>query len=151
MFEIRGVWASRARRLASPVCTSWSVWTALLLRRLLCSAKHQNNRKSVGDFVVCSAKCSAVHPWWNWSCLTNKKQEKLTKTLKQLESQAPWLPCAAPSWLNLYLDFDSYLLLWKCTIVLKGLLLPKMKILSFITYPMSFQTHKSFVRLRNTI
>ncbi len=34
---------------------------------------------------------------------------------------------------------------------LKGLLHPKMKILSLITYPMAFQTRKSFVRLRNTI
>ncbi len=31
--------------------------------RLLCSAKHPNNQKPVGDFVVCSAKCSAVLPW----------------------------------------------------------------------------------------
>ncbi len=33
----------------------------------------------------------------------------------------------------------------------KGLVHPKMKMLSLITYPMLFQTRKSFVRLRNTI
>ncbi len=37
------------------------------------------------------------------------------------------------------------------TAVIKGLLHPKTKILSLITYPMSFQTRKSSVRLRNTI
>ncbi len=34
---------------------------------------------------------------------------------------------------------------------IKGLLHPKMKILSLITYPMSFQTRKRFDRLQNTI
>ncbi len=34
---------------------------------------------------------------------------------------------------------------------IKGLLHPKMKILSLITYPMLFQTRKSFIRLQNTI
>ncbi len=32
---------------------------------------------------------------------------------------------------------------------IKSSLQPKIKILSLFTYPMSFQTHKSFVRLRN--
>ncbi len=34
---------------------------------------------------------------------------------------------------------------------LKGLLHPKVKILPLITYPMSFQTRKNFVRLRNIL
>ncbi len=36
-------------------------------------------------------------------------------------------------------------------VYLFSLLHPKMKMLSLITFPMSFQTCKSFVRLQNTI
>ncbi len=34
-----------------------------LLRQLQCPAKRLSNRNLGKDFVVCSAECSAVHPW----------------------------------------------------------------------------------------
>ncbi len=43
------------------------------------SKKRPNNQNPVKDFVVCTAECSAVHPWENWSCLINNKQENQTK------------------------------------------------------------------------
>ncbi len=54
---------------------------------------------------------------------------------------------------RLYLFFNVRKCLTPCAMAfrLKGILHPKMKIRPLITYSMSFQTRKSFVRLRNII